>query len=577
MQGVMKKERVLSIFVAAALIFTMLVCSIPAVAASAMLSDIEGHWAQGAIREMVGEGFISGYPDGTFKPNANITRAEFATLAVRIFALEPGPGKVFNDTAGHWAKDAISTASHHGLVSGYSDSLFGPNDFVTREQIAAIIVSATKANSTGEVKTFTDSNKVAAWAKEAVEKAAAAGLITGYPDGTFRPQAHATRAEAAVLLARCMEPVEKEALVTIYDSAATYGPRSGTVTIDGDAVISAAGVILRNTIIKGNLIISPEVGDGDVTLNNVTVQGTTFIRGGGKDSIHINGGQYGHVIIESTPGGKIRLVAINVEGLQVIISEKAAGEEIILEGIFKSVEIKADNVVLSTQGKTAVGELKVAGGVTGTTINIKEGTTVKELVLDSVTKVDNAKDTVEKISGDEKTASWVANPPQPPPAGGGGGSGGAPSTDTVFASLDKKIENIIEQLNDKFNLDPGLTGISGVTYVGKKATFLIADPEKGILAIAGSGVIDLFQSIFSAATNAKIIVNEEVGTIRGLATMEPGALKGEILEKLIMPLLETDLTLGELIGKKATIELTIEQGGKTYTKTYTVEFEGASS
>lgn len=232
---------------------------------SVALSDLEGHWAQGTVEKLVEGGVVSGYPDGTFRPDKNITRAEFAALTVRAFHLKTGPGKTFDDTAGHWAEDVIKTANYHGVVEGYSKDAFGPDDPITREQMATMIVNATKADSQGNSKIFTDSDQIADWAREFVDKAAATGLIAGYPDGTFRPQAHATRAEAATVLDKGKKLVEK-LLLTTYDQAGTYGPETETETIDGDVVISTDGVILQNTIIKGNLTISEKVGDGDVTL-----------------------------------------------------------------------------------------------------------------------------------------------------------------------------------------------------------------------------------------------------------------------------------------------------------------------
>ena len=169
------------------------------------LSDIEGHWAQNTIKQMVDKGIIKGYPDGSFGPNNNITRAEFTSLLVRAFNLESGPGKIFNDTDSHWAKETIKTANYHGLVDGYSDTLFGPDDPITREQIAVMVVNAIKTEQPDESKPFIDSAQISAWAKESVAKATTAGLITGYPDGAFKPKDNATRAEAAVVLDRSMK------------------------------------------------------------------------------------------------------------------------------------------------------------------------------------------------------------------------------------------------------------------------------------------------------------------------------------------------------------------------------------
>lgn len=569
-----KLLKLLNIFTLVAFMFTMVFGAASMAYASTRLSDIEGHWAQSTIQDMVNEGIIGGYPDGTFKPNNNITRAEFASLIVRAFNLKSDSGKVFNDTANHWAKGAISTANYYGLVSGYSDSVFGPDDPVTREQIAVMIVNATKVDSTEEVKAFTDSAKIAAWAKESVAKATAAGLIAGYPDGIFRPKANATRAEAAVILDRGRKLTEKEVVATEYDRAGTYGPESGTQTIDGDVTISADGVILRNIIIKGNLIISEAVGDGDVTLNNVTVKGSTYIRGGGKDSIHIHGGQYNNIIIESTPGGNVRLVATNAEGLKVIISENAAGEEIILEGTFESVAINADNVVLSTRGETTINEIKVHENITGTTIDIDKNTTVKELVLDSVTEVNNAKGTVGKISGDKASDSPISNLPEKEASGGGGGGEGS-SVVAVSAIRVEGVPVVGETLSVE-TTPPGAAA-TGVYQ------WLICDTEDGEYVEIGDATYTPGADDVGKYIKVKITGK---GNYRGTVTSDPVEIKyptlKQYLESSTTVLEEYTLTEDEttlvglsvgaykkiiLNGKRVTISGTIDTGGFTITST----------
>ena len=173
---------------------------VPATDKPRELTDIAGHWAENNIKKLFGLGIISGCPDGTFKPDDNITRAEFAAVLVRAFKLEQKGDKVFADTASHWAKEIISTAQYHGVVSGYDENTFGPSDPVTREQMATMIVRAAELTPVKEVPTFSDSASFSAWAKEAIAKAAAAGIISGYPDGNFGPQDNATKAEAATVV-----------------------------------------------------------------------------------------------------------------------------------------------------------------------------------------------------------------------------------------------------------------------------------------------------------------------------------------------------------------------------------------
>lgn len=169
------------------------------------LSDIQGHWAQQTIAELIALGAIGGYPDGTFKPDQGISRAEFASILVKALKLEQKQGKVFEDTAGHWAKDAIATAAAYGIVNGYSDTSFGPDDSITREQMAVMIVKAAKLAETKEGKAFADGNKVSSWASNAVATASQNKIINGYSDNSFRPQNNASRAEAATVIINALK------------------------------------------------------------------------------------------------------------------------------------------------------------------------------------------------------------------------------------------------------------------------------------------------------------------------------------------------------------------------------------
>lgn len=168
------------------------------------LIDIRGHWAEGNIKQLVELGAIGGYPDGTFKPNNRITRAEFATILVKAFELQPQPGKVFADTAGHWARDTIATAAHYGIVNGYDADTFGPNDNITREQMAVMVINAAELTPETAELSFVDNNSVSGWAREAVATAVKNGIINGYPDNTFQPLGNATRAEAVTVVVNAL-------------------------------------------------------------------------------------------------------------------------------------------------------------------------------------------------------------------------------------------------------------------------------------------------------------------------------------------------------------------------------------
>ncbi|MDD4237293.1 MAG: S-layer homology domain-containing protein [Desulfotomaculaceae bacterium] len=164
------------------------------------LNDVAGHWAQDNINKLVAQGCISGYPDGSFKPDSTITRAEFATVLVKAFKLENNAGKTFTDTAAHWAKDYVATAAANGLVNGYAGGTFGPDDLITREQVAVMIVKAAKLAPAAEAPQFADSDSISVWAVQAIAAATENEIMKGYSDNTVRPGGSATRAEAVTVI-----------------------------------------------------------------------------------------------------------------------------------------------------------------------------------------------------------------------------------------------------------------------------------------------------------------------------------------------------------------------------------------
>lgn len=175
----------------------------PPTAPEVVLTDVNGHWAESSIYSLAQQGVVSGNPEGTFKPDNQVTRAEFATMLVNALKLNMIEGKIFNDTASHWAKEFIATAYANGIIKGYNDQEFGPDDSITREQMAVMIATAMKLpDASGGI--FTDQDKISEWAKNSVAAASAAKVMNGYPDGSFKPLANATRAEAATVLSKAL-------------------------------------------------------------------------------------------------------------------------------------------------------------------------------------------------------------------------------------------------------------------------------------------------------------------------------------------------------------------------------------
>ncbi|MEK8129014.1 InlB B-repeat-containing protein [Paenibacillus filicis] len=150
------------------------------------------------------QAFISGYADGWFKPDARITRAEIAAIAAKALNKEMKPSSVsFTDVlAGHWAKAAIDRVTKMGLMEGYPDGSFKPEQTITRAELASLVARLNSDTASSSVGSFSDVD--GHWAQKAIESVKGAGIINGYPDGTFRPEAELTRAEAVTMISKLL-------------------------------------------------------------------------------------------------------------------------------------------------------------------------------------------------------------------------------------------------------------------------------------------------------------------------------------------------------------------------------------
>ncbi|MNW49197.1 Cellulosome-anchoring protein precursor [compost metagenome] len=147
--------------------------------------------------------YISGYPGGLFKPESRITRAEMAAMLSKAVGLkETAEALGFNDVpADYWAAEAIAQASRMGLMQGFADGSFKPEQPVTRAEITAVAAKFMKSVA-GQGTGFSDT--AGHWAEEAIRSAQAAGIVSGYADGKFRPAAFVTRAEAVTVINRAL-------------------------------------------------------------------------------------------------------------------------------------------------------------------------------------------------------------------------------------------------------------------------------------------------------------------------------------------------------------------------------------
>lgn len=288
-----------------------------------LASDYESHWASAAIDRWKDRGIIEGFGDGTFRPKEQITRSQFAKIMVELFG--------YNDTAGskqytdvfsnRWYSDYIRKISAAGIMYDNSNS-FRPDEPITREETAYALANAYKLSTTRVgTKMFTDEYNIAPWALDEVKALHDAGYIQGLPNGSFNPKGLLTRAEFITMIDRMNADVINE---------------SGTYrhNVSGNLVVNTRDVNLKNMTIYGNLYLAEGIGAGDIRLENVVVKGTTYVEGGGINSIKSN---------DSTYEGKIKVSAKNPvrivnEGKDADV-EFLEDTEVILTGSFDDVTV----------------------------------------------------------------------------------------------------------------------------------------------------------------------------------------------------------------------------------------------
>ena len=204
------------------------------------LSDLEGHWAQKEVEAAVESGWVDGYPDGSFKPEKSITRAEFTKMLLDAIHLTPDSELVawmkvhakmediwgnpteytpkLYDMSGHWltSQGWLDAALYSGMVvpDDYNGKNFRPEKAITRYEIALMtdralgLVYPANQPVEGELP-FTDKEEILDWMKGYVNESVKAGVLKGYPDGSFQPNKTSTRAEAVVMIQRMLEKMEE--------------------------------------------------------------------------------------------------------------------------------------------------------------------------------------------------------------------------------------------------------------------------------------------------------------------------------------------------------------------------------
>ena len=268
--------------------------------AQPVLPDIQGNWAQKTIQDFVDKGIVTGYPDGSFKPGQQITRAEFAKLLAKTFNYQAASGSGFPDIRGHWAKSYIDAAAAHKIMKAFTDNSFKPEGSVDRAQIATMLARILNMTRPEEKyaenwpASFTDvpTNH---WAFRYIELAKKLSLFPAAYQNPFQPDQPVTRAEAVWMLAAMHNLEVTKGKITQIDGntglvnihAASGDPKLAMITPDTlvlrNNVTSSVDALLNNDTITAIAVPSGDVklvkAFGEVTKNDLLSRISSFTKG----------------------------------------------------------------------------------------------------------------------------------------------------------------------------------------------------------------------------------------------------------------------------------------------------------
>ncbi|MBU5352864.1 S-layer homology domain-containing protein [Paenibacillus barcinonensis] len=242
------------------LVMSMLCMSVEVAYGEDVTSDIEGHWAQPTITKWHSKGLIKGYSDGSFRPNNVIRRGEFMSLINRQFQFNEPAEINFSDlSASDWTYIEAQKAVKAGYIQGYKDQTIRSYKPITRQEVAVIVADLLKLPSNEKAAlAFKDSSEFLFWSKGAIGAVFSKNIITGYTNGAFKPTSPITRAEAVVILDKAFASIHEQN-TEIQDGDNTVvpsPPTASTINSNSANIPNGSGSYGSNTGLRTSTIVT---------------------------------------------------------------------------------------------------------------------------------------------------------------------------------------------------------------------------------------------------------------------------------------------------------------------------------
>lgn len=363
---------------------------------------------EGAMDQLVNWGVVGGYPDGGAHPERSLTRAEFTAMVNRAYGYTKTGATPFTDVAENaWYSDDIAIAYNANYFNGISPHMAGPDQTLTRETAMVLLARNMRLDPVGgEVVEFSDGRSFASWSRGYARAAAQAGLIDGYSDGSYRPQNNITRSEMAELLQRALGTLVNtpgaHTLGSVYGNVTVNTPNATLrdATIAGNLYITGGldlgSVTLENVRVLGDIIVagggSSVSGGESVVLRNVTADGLLVdsiadqlvsLRAEGNTDITETLLRSDAYVQDRTRAGRgLRSISLDSPDESASFTLSGNLESVVNKTAGSTLSVGAGTLQSLTVGETAV----------ETALNLALNATVKALNLDAGTAVTGSGD-----------------------------------------------------------------------------------------------------------------------------------------------------------------------------------------
>ena len=358
-------------------------------------------WMDPYLNQMKEWGVMKGDANGALNGKRAITRAEFVAMLNRAFGYQEMGANPFTDVPNNaWYADDIRIAYKAGYFQGSSATTASPNALVTREQAIVLVGRSLRLKNTpGSTQDYQDGKRISTWSRGIVSQATDMGIINGYADGTFRPQEPITRGQAASVLSRAIGTLVNRSgeqnVGNVYGNLTITAPGvtlSNTIVTGNLYLTGGIGlddVVLNNVTVGGKIVVcgtgSSQKGESSVILRNVTANGLEIdsmtnqylsVRAEGLTSIKDTVARTSSYIEDLTADGK---------GLSLIKLDGAEGAQFQLAGNIKEVINRSPASFLGIGG--VANKVTVDERATGSTLDIGTNGTVRDLNLDTAATV----------------------------------------------------------------------------------------------------------------------------------------------------------------------------------------------